>query len=166
MGVSWKEGKSATWYEVYYQEKDEGAWRQAGTRLTQTSTTISGLENDVTYYIYVVAGNDIGKGPRSDIAEGTPKAIKYERPEGIPAQGILSNDKIASIRGREMEVFSAIGTVGLSTGITRDLNTFSLCVLILVMYCGRIGSMTFAITLAFKRKKEEVLYPEEHINVG
>ena len=65
-----------------------------------------------------------------------------------------------------MEVFSAIGTVGLSTGITRDLNTFSLCVLILVMYCGRIGSMTFAITLAFKRKKEEVLYPEEHINVG
>lgn len=65
-----------------------------------------------------------------------------------------------------MEVFSAIGTVGLSTGITRDLNTFSRCVLILVMYCGRIGSMTFAITLAFKRKKEEVLYPEEHINVG
>ena len=98
LGVSWKEGKSATWYEVYYQEKDEGAWRQAGTRLTQTSATISGLENDVTYYIYVVAGNDIGKGPRSDIAEGTPKAIKYERPEGIPAQGILSNDKIASIR--------------------------------------------------------------------
>jgi len=65
-----------------------------------------------------------------------------------------------------MEVFSAIGTVGLSAGITRDLSTFSRCVLMLLMYCGRIGSMTFAITFAFKQKKDQVLYPEEHINVG
>lgn len=97
LGVSWKAGKSATYYEVYYQRKGDTAWQQAGQRLSQTRTTIGGLENDVTYCVYVVAGNDIGKGPRSDISEGTPKAVKYERPEGIPTEGILDNSLISSI---------------------------------------------------------------------
>ena len=39
-----------------------------------------------------------------------------------------------------LEVFSAIGTVGLSTGLTRQLTTFSKFVIIFLMYCGRIGS--------------------------
>ncbi len=98
LGVSWKEGKSATWYEVWYQVKGTEAWQQAGGRLKQANTTITGLENDVTYSIYVVAGNDIGKGPRSAIYEGTPKAVKYERPEGIPTLGILDNSLISDIR--------------------------------------------------------------------
>ena len=40
-----------------------------------------------------------------------------------------------------MEIFSAIGTVGISTGITRDITVASKYMLILLMYCGRIGSM-------------------------
>ena len=65
-----------------------------------------------------------------------------------------------------LEVFSAIGTVGLSTGITRQLNLFSRIVIMILMYCGRIGSMTFALTFAYKKKSAPLLYPEEHINVG
>lgn len=65
-----------------------------------------------------------------------------------------------------LEVFSAIGTVGLSTGITRQLNLFSKIVIMLLMYCGRIGSMTFALTFAYKKESVPLLYPEEHINVG
>lgn len=65
-----------------------------------------------------------------------------------------------------LEVFSAIGTVGLSTGITRQLNLFSKIVIMLLMYCGRIGSMTFALTFAYKKESIPLLYPEEHINVG
>lgn len=98
LGVSWKEAKSATYYEVYYQEKGAAEWLQAGEALTQTRTTIQGLQNDVTYSVYVLAGNDIGKGPRSALYEGTPKAVKYERPEGIPTQGILDNALISDIR--------------------------------------------------------------------
>ena len=98
LGLSWKEGKSATYYEVYYQVKGQESWEQAGGRLTKASATIENLENGVTYSIYVVAGNDIGKGPRSAIYEGTPKAVKYERPEGIPTQGILDPSLISDIR--------------------------------------------------------------------
>ncbi len=65
-----------------------------------------------------------------------------------------------------LEVFSAIGTVGLSTGITRQLNVLSQLVIILLMYCGRIGSMTFALSFTYKRESAPVLYPEERINVG
>ena len=65
-----------------------------------------------------------------------------------------------------LEVFSAIGTVGLSTGITRQLNVLSQLVIILLMYCGRIGSMTFALSFTYKRESAPVRYPEERINVG
>ncbi len=98
LGVAWKEAKSATYYEVYYQEKGAAEWLQAGGALTETRTTIQNLQNDVTYSVYVLAGNDIGKGPRSALYEGTPKAVKYERPEGIPTQGILDNALISDIR--------------------------------------------------------------------
>ena len=98
LSVSWKEGKSATWYEVWYQEKGAETWLQAGGRLTKANTVIENLTNGVTYSIYVVAGNDVGKGPRSAVYEGTPKEVKYERPEGIPTQGILDNSLISDIR--------------------------------------------------------------------
>lgn len=65
-----------------------------------------------------------------------------------------------------LEVFSASATVGLSTGITRSLNLFSRLVIVFLMYCGRIGSMTFALTFAYKKKSVPLLLPEEHINVG
>lgn len=65
-----------------------------------------------------------------------------------------------------LEVFSAIGTVGLSTGITRELNLISRMIIAILMFCGRIGSMTFALTFAYKRNSSKLLYPEETINVG
>ncbi|WP_320977921.1 TrkH family potassium uptake protein, partial [Hungatella effluvii] len=49
------------------------------------------------------------------------------------------------------ETFSAIGTVGMTTGITRALHPISRCIIILLMYCGRIGSLSFA--LAFVQSK-------------
>ncbi len=97
LSVSWKAGKNATYFMVYYQEKGASEWIQAGGQLTEPKVVIEGLTNGVTYSLYVVAGNDMGLGPQSDIAEGTPKAVAYERPAGIPTQGILDNGKIASI---------------------------------------------------------------------
>ena len=64
------------------------------------------------------------------------------------------------------EVFSAIGTVGMSTGLTRDLSTASRIVIILLMYCGRIGSMSFALSFTERKKVAPVQFPVEKIMIG
>lgn len=64
------------------------------------------------------------------------------------------------------ECFSAIDTVGMSTGVTRELSAFSQVVVLLMMYCGRLGSLTFTMVFVQKKKKELLLYPEETVSVG
>ena len=64
------------------------------------------------------------------------------------------------------EIFSAIGTVGMSTGITRQLSTGSRIVIILLMYCGRIGSMSFALSFTERKKVAPVQQPVEKIMIG
>ena len=65
-----------------------------------------------------------------------------------------------------IESVSAINTVGLSTGITRQLVPFSKIVLIILMYCGRLGSLTFALVFAQPRSVPPVQQPVEKIVVG
>ena len=65
-----------------------------------------------------------------------------------------------------MEVFSAIGTVGISTGITREVCVASKYMLIFLMYCGRIGSMSFALSFTEKRHNASVKLPIERITIG
>ena len=65
-----------------------------------------------------------------------------------------------------MEVFSAIGTVGISTGITRDITLASKCMLIFLMYCGRIGSMSFALSFTERKYNAPVKLPIERITIG
>lgn len=65
-----------------------------------------------------------------------------------------------------LEVFSAIGTVGMSTGITRDLNAISKIIIIFLMYCGRIGSLSFALSLRGNKKTTPVVQPVEQITIG
>ncbi len=65
-----------------------------------------------------------------------------------------------------MEVFSAIGTVGMSTGVTRELNSISKLIIILLMYCGRLGSLSFVLVFAQKKKVPPILNPQEKMLVG
>ncbi len=65
-----------------------------------------------------------------------------------------------------LEVFSAIGTVGMSSGITRELNVISRGMIILLMYCGRIGSMTFALSFTERKRVAPVQLPAEKIIIG
>ncbi len=64
------------------------------------------------------------------------------------------------------ETFSAISTVGISTGITRDLLPVSRVIIIFLMYCGRLGSMSFALAFTQQRKMVKVQNPAEQISVG
>lgn len=64
------------------------------------------------------------------------------------------------------EVSSAIGTVGMTTGITRDLVAASRIVIIFLMYCGRVGSVSFALALMEPRTAPPVKNPKEKITIG
>lgn len=65
-----------------------------------------------------------------------------------------------------LEVFSAIGTVGMSTGVTRELNLWSKLIIILLMYCGRLGSLSFVLVFAQKKKVPPIQCPQEKMIVG
>ena len=64
------------------------------------------------------------------------------------------------------EVLSAIDTVGMTTGVTRELNNASRIVIILLMYCGRVGSVSFALLFTENKKFVTVKNPTEKINIG
>jgi potassium uptake TrkH family protein len=64
------------------------------------------------------------------------------------------------------EVISAFGTVGLSTGITGNLPESSQLMLTLLMYVGRVGTITLAASLALGEHRMPYRYPEEHPIVG
>ncbi len=64
------------------------------------------------------------------------------------------------------ECFSAIGTVGMSMGITRDLENVSKIILILLMFCGRVGSISFGSALIEKKAPPPITAPFESITIG
>ncbi|MDE6594127.1 MAG: Trk family potassium uptake protein [Oscillospiraceae bacterium] len=65
-----------------------------------------------------------------------------------------------------IETFSAVNTVGMTTGITRELLPFSKLLLIMLMYSGRVGSVSFALIFTGKTRFTGVQNPEEPISIG
>ena len=63
------------------------------------------------------------------------------------------------------ETGSAIGTVGLTLGVTPSLGVLSHVILMFLMYFGRVGGLT-VIYAAVGRKKQVFRYPEENLTVG
>lgn len=64
------------------------------------------------------------------------------------------------------EAFSAIGTVGMTTGITRELEPLSKILITTLMFFGRVGSLSFAITFGQKKVSAPIKLPAEKIVVG
>ncbi len=65
----------------------------------------------------------------------------------------------------QFEAASALGTVGLSTGITSILSSGSKILLILLMFVGRVGVLTFGFALLSKKHKEKVEIVKEDLAV-
>lgn len=53
------------------------------------------------------------------------------------------------------EVASALGTVGLSTGLTGDLTSIGKVVIILLMFIGRLGVLTFGLAIWSRRVNDD-----------
>lgn len=64
------------------------------------------------------------------------------------------------------ETASAVGTVGLSMGITPGLGTLSRLILILLMFFGRVGGLTLIFAALSGTKKQAAKLPKEKITVG
>ena len=64
------------------------------------------------------------------------------------------------------EQVSAMGTVGLSMGITPDLTDVGKMVLAVSMFVGRVGTLTVAFALGRKLISKNFKYAEGHTMVG
>lgn len=84
----------------------------------------------------------------------------------IAAVIIMILQPMLSFEDVMFEVFSAIGTAGMTTGITRDLCVAAKLIIIFLMYCGRLGSLSFALVFAQKKQQADVRQPQEKIIVG
>jgi trk system potassium uptake protein TrkH len=65
-----------------------------------------------------------------------------------------------------LETVSAMSTVGLTAGVTTTLSATSKIVLMFLMFCGRVGSVSFASALFEKKVNPPISYPAESITVG
>jgi trk system potassium uptake protein TrkH len=64
------------------------------------------------------------------------------------------------------ETISALGTVGLSTGVTSHLSMPGKILIILTMFLGRIGPFTLALAIGQRQLTESYRYPEEEVQIG
>jgi len=64
------------------------------------------------------------------------------------------------------EVVSAIGTVGLSAGITPGLSMPGKFVITALMFIGRVGPLTIFVALSQRKKRYPVIHPTGHIAIG
>ncbi len=64
------------------------------------------------------------------------------------------------------ETASAVGTVGLTLGITTELGTISRIILIMLMYLGRVGGLTLIFAALASRKGNTSRLPHEKLTVG
>ena len=64
------------------------------------------------------------------------------------------------------EAASAIGTVGLSLGITPELSGASRLILIFLMYFGRVGGLTMIYAVTAKGAPELSQFPQERVTIG
>ncbi|SMD42450.1 potassium uptake protein, TrkH family [Aquiflexum balticum DSM 16537] len=75
---------------------------------------------------------------------------------------ILFNPELALIHVA-FEIFSAFSTVGLSLGITGDLTTGSKLVVTVIMFMGRVGTLTILVAFFRKVRTLKYKYPEESV---
>jgi trk system potassium uptake protein TrkH len=64
------------------------------------------------------------------------------------------------------ETFSALGTVGLTTGITPELSVAGRLIITTAMFVGRLGPLTFVSVLAQRQQPVKYRYPKDIIRIG
>lgn len=84
----------------------------------------------------------------------------------ILAAMVISAMENIGIREAMFEVVSAIGTVGLSLGITPELGAVSQVILIVLMYIGRVGGITLLLAFSSRISSIPSKLPSEKVSIG
>jgi len=85
---------------------------------------------------------------------------------GTLALSITENSNCFTMSDIMFEAASALGTVGLTTGITSLLTTAGKLIIIAMMLIGRLGPLTLLAALTFNLKTARYNYPQEAVIVG
>lgn len=172
-----------------YASIDYGQMSNAGLMVTMllmyiggTSGSTAGGLKTTTFAVLLLQIKSVFQGrSRTEIAGRTIRSATVLRAQVLfflsltlcmVSTIILSiTEKIPAGYGIEyvaFEVFSALGTTGLSMGLTPHLTIFGKLIIISLMYIGRVGIMTVLLSLLIRSTKQEVQlkYPEENILVG
>lgn len=80
--------------------------------------------------------------------------------------GIISYIEELPLIDSLFEAASAIGTVGLSLGLTPNLGRISQSILIVLMFFGRVGGLTLIFALTGKHAPSVSQMPQEKITIG
>ncbi|MEK6482060.1 potassium transporter TrkG [Catalinimonas sp. 4WD22] len=142
-----------------------------------SSASTSGGIKTSTFYLILVSVMAISRGQsRIHISNRyVPADILYKALSiffyGIAINAIMIFLLSMTEEGMNMmdllfEQVSAFGTVGLSTGITANLSTAGKSLIIVSMFLGRIGILTFAVALSTRVSTENFKYPAANLMVG
>ncbi|PKC52374.1 TrkH-domain-containing protein [Rhizophagus irregularis] len=79
---------------------------------------------------------------------------------------LLITEPYASLNDIIFEITSAFGTCGMSQGITSNLSSAGKIVVMILMFIGRVGLISFLYSLGGKAKKSQYRYPKERVIIG
>lgn len=79
---------------------------------------------------------------------------------------LLVTEPYASLTEILFEITSAFGTCGLSLGLTENLSIAGKIVIMILMFIGRVGLISFLYTLGGKTEKLHYHYPKERVIIG
>lgn len=79
---------------------------------------------------------------------------------------LLLTEKHASLLQIIFEITSAFGTCGMSLGITTDLSSPGKIIIMILMFVGRVGLISFLYSLGGKGEKPKFHYPKERVIIG
>lgn len=85
---------------------------------------------------------------------------------GNAVDGLPLDDTKGAFIEYLFEAVSAFGTVGLSMGVTPELNLWGKCWIIALMIVGRVGVLTFSYIIVGTGMENGVEYSEENLMIG
>ena len=138
-------------------------------------STAGGIKTTSIAVIYIFLYSSMRRRRSADVFRRSLPDTAIKKATGVAvfnlslillASLVLSAQGDLGLRDVLFEAFSAMGTVGMSTGITRSLTVFSGSAIMMLMFCGRVGSITLASAILERRAPPAVRLPEEVVTIG
>jgi potassium uptake TrkH family protein len=131
----------------------------------------------VTFAVLVVALRSLISGrervelqgralPHKVLLAALAVVVLYVLAASLGLFGLALCDPQMPLRSQMFEVVSALSTVGLSTGITPQLSIGSQLVLCVLMFVGRVGTISLVLSVVRAQRPARYQFPEEDLVVG